>query len=421
MKSKSIIPSHYCSIDDIYLIEKINSATRCVKLITPSISLDMAKVLISSYDRLNAKVELITDVSEELFRFGINNLEAIRLLQNHAIDNNITSFSCKQGIRIASLIVDDEIFHFVPNAIFKSDFSQEYLNALLFSDRKNDSAHPIDLLNITDIPLIECAEIKCDTMQKEEQMAQIIELQKREIAKLKQQMEILQKTKGKFPIQHNLKYIELEVTGCRLSEQKLHIPSEFITENHSVNQRLKSKYSIFENRNSENWFNISEKVNTAINELMFNIDCLRKKYTFLLGPWKRVILEIDRKEFESECEYIRNIAKRIRQDVLAELPDIMKFQLYSLFNTLKPNVLTVYKKKHPYASEPDDTMLLQFFASFMDKEFNRVIDYFNPQINVIYKEISSEDAENPDFRSAVEYAFHEMDVSKLFSEIISSK
>ena len=120
MKSKSIIPSHYCSIDDIYLIEKINSATRCVKLITPSISLDMAKVLISSYDRLNAKVELITDVSEELFRFGINNLEAIRLLQNHAIDNNITSFSCKQGIRIASLIVDDEIFHFNINDIVEN-------------------------------------------------------------------------------------------------------------------------------------------------------------------------------------------------------------------------------------------------------------------------------------------------------------
>ena len=193
MKPMSILPFHYCCIDDICLIEKINSAKQCVKLITPSISLNVAKALISAYDKLNGQVKLITDVSDEAFSSGINDLSAIRLLQHHAIDNNITSFSCESGIRIASLIVDDEVFHFVPHTISKSNFSQECLNALLLSDSVNDSARPVGLNNITDIQLIECIEIKCDTMSIEKQLAQTIEQQKYEIAKLKQQIKILQK------------------------------------------------------------------------------------------------------------------------------------------------------------------------------------------------------------------------------------
>ena len=57
----------------------------------------------------------------------------------------------------------------------------------------------------------------------------------------------------------------------------------------------------------------------------------------------------------------------------------------------------------------------------MNKEVELMQGYFDTQINVIFRAISNEDAEDPEFRQIVEKELCGFDVAKLFSEVIDDE
>lgn len=135
-----------------------------------------------------------------------------------------------------------------------------------------------------------------------------------------------------------------------------------------------------------------------------------------------MILQCRREVFEKECKKIQDMAEQIKKDVRKELPKIIELQLEDLFETLKSNIIRVYKSKSRlWNSNPNDADLFNFFKQSMNKEVERMQGYFDTQINVIFREISNEDAEDPKFRQIVEKELCGFDVAKLFSEVIDDE
>ncbi len=191
MISRSVPAALYLKIDDAFLLSKINSAEHRLKLITPSWSVAVAQAMIRAYDRLDGRVELITEISSEVFVAGINNPQAIALLQQYANQYNVNTFLCESGIRIASLVADNEFIYFVPEVFIRKNLTEECLNAVSLTDIADDNARPIDLQNIVDIQL-ECIVGDHDLLQYDdvEQMRQVIEDQQRKIDNLERHVKV---------------------------------------------------------------------------------------------------------------------------------------------------------------------------------------------------------------------------------------
>lgn len=114
-KSTSTILYH--AVDDAFLIERINSATRDVSLTAPGISMAVASAMMKAVSRLDGRVQLLVDATPESFHLGYNDPQVIRFLQQGCRKEGLHTFYSESGLRVGVLTVDDATTIFTPGVL----------------------------------------------------------------------------------------------------------------------------------------------------------------------------------------------------------------------------------------------------------------------------------------------------------------
>ena len=423
-KSTSTILYH--AVDDAFLIERINSATRDVSLTAPGISMAVASAMMKAVSRLDGRVQLLVDATPESFHLGYNDPQVIRFLQQGCRKMGLHTFYSESGLRVGVLTVDDATTIFTPGVLTLEKLSPVSFNAASPVTAQGGGGAFVELTELADviIPEIEVAEGDVPKT-KEEQLQAVICAQQKKIDSLEKKVKDLEREKGKLPIQQNLQFVEIKVSKYRLDKLRIRIPSAFLTNATEVNDRMDSKYLVLnpdEELNDEMELTIHENKESYTIARFFNeIERLREDFTVTLGPWKRGILTKDKDAFEAERRRLDDVAWAFMRALPCFLEGRIKKRLEELYQTLKPQIENEYRRENWWDCDESEKAIKHYFDLAMQQEIDKSLKFFDPQFSVIYMDISREDAESPRFRREVENSFGKLTADKMFKKIEQPK
>ena len=106
----------YCAVDDDKLVSLIRSARRTIHFAAPGLHWRVARALCERFDEVQfLQVTLILDPDEDVFRIGFGEIEALKLVHDHA---NASGFFVRSqpGLRMGTLQVDKKTLVWSPTA-----------------------------------------------------------------------------------------------------------------------------------------------------------------------------------------------------------------------------------------------------------------------------------------------------------------
>ena len=142
------------------------------------------------------------------------------------------------------------------------------------------------------------------------------------------------------------------------------------------------------------------KSDTKVDEKWFSGERKRIEdaYTFVVSRFGRVLLSVDRQNFDSEIERFKKNLEKYHQAVLAGLKNIETDFESSLVKEYLPKW-----QQHPPASfaryglAPTDENLQKQLRSVIDELIRKTISFEPPRVRVVYKNIAPESVRNPEF------------------------
>lgn len=408
----------------------VNEASLCAAVIrcrsrlvyiAPGITEEVAKAIEALVLRSDApSVTVIIDVDPEVCRLGYGTEDGLKTLQA-LVERHQMAIRYQPGLRVGVLIADGDLLVYSPtpllieagsvheekpNAIALGRDPLPQLLAACAAEGEIDAGVPASA---------EVGRVPVTPANLGESLADLkrVPPKKFDVARVER------------VFNSKLQYVELEVSGYRLSSRKVHIPNDLlIGEDEALEKRLRNTFTLLEGKEAlkvsvplldqvklEPVLDAHKQPQTVMySEQQLESD--RKKiyedfltnvpgYGWLIRRW-------DRPSFDQRMLWFGKRVEAFRDGVEAKLGEAVLDSISDLATTLLPKLRERFPgrlRKQLLTAAPTDEMLLDILSRELEAAFRQGERFFNPDVRVQFKDLTYETIQNDKFREALDRAF----------------
>lgn len=411
----------FTSVDEGRLCTTIAACTSRLVYIAPGATAAVATAIGSLLERRQPPaVTLIIDTVPEVYRLGYGTEEGLRALQSLVTTHHI-AIRYQPGLRVGVLIADEIMLVYSPTPLLieaDSDRSDQPnailvgadpLSAVLAASAAEGEAHA---------SLPSAAEIGRSPVTPDGLKDTLDEL-----ARVPPKAFNVARIERVFS--SKLQYVELEVTGYRLSSRKVSIPNDLlIGEAAALDQRLRNAFTLLaDNRSLEVEIPVQDlqtpgltlgiddkPVMRRYSERQLEADRKKIEEDFLTNVpgYGWLIRRWDRKAFDARLRWFEEQLQHFKQGVQGELEKAVEKAVDELVAALHPKLRANFLPrllKSVMTAVPDDSLRRALLRDELVFAFEAAKDRFEPAVSVQFKDLTYETLKDPRFRTAIERAY----------------
>ncbi|MBZ0221484.1 MAG: hypothetical protein IT467_03765 [Dokdonella sp.] len=423
-------------IDDHNLTRTIAACRRRLVYIAPGVTLPVAEAIGLLLDRKEAPaITIIVDSDPEVYRLGYGTIEGLKALQALIVKYQI-SLRQQPGLRIGVLACDDALVVYSPTPLLIEAGSHSELKPNAISIGRDPLAQLLDAAAAEGgdhDTLPSDAEIGCAPLTPEALKASLADIEK-----IPPKSFDVSRVERVFNAQ--LQYVELEVTGYKLSSRKVSIPNDLlIGEDADLEKRLRNTFSLLEGKTSleveidvldqstlEPKLDASDKPQKAkYSEKVLEADRKKLYEGFLTNVVNHgwLIKRWDRPALDQRLEWFRKRIEAYRDGVKKQLEESVQKSIRELAQTLLPKLKDRFPerlRKRFSSADSNEKEMLSLLECDLSEAFGRAHQQISPNLKVTYKDLTYETIKDEKFRAALEAAYGHPDrpsvIASLFKE-----
>lgn len=413
--------STFTTVNEASLCMAIGRCQSRLVYIAPGATQGVAQAIGTLFLRTDApSVTVIIDVDPEVCRLGYGTEDGLKALQT-LVEQHQIAIRYQPGLRVGVLIVDGDLLVYSPTPLLieAGSVHENKPNAIALG------RDPLPQLLIAcaaegerDAGVPATSEVGRGPVTPTELAESLADL-KRVPPKAFDVARVERVFNSK------LQYVELEVSGYRLSSRKVHIPNDLlIGEDEALEKRLRNTFTLLEGKEAlkvpvalldpvklEPVVDAQAQALTVMySEQQLEAD--RKKlyedfltnvpgYGWLIRRW-------DRPAFDQRMAWFGRRVDAFRDGVEEKLGEAVLDSISDLASTLLPKLRERFPgrlRKQLLTAAPTDGMLLDVLRRELEAAFRQGERFFNPEVRVQFKDLTYETIQNQKFREALDRAF----------------
>ena len=424
--------STFTVVNDDALVVAISRSHKRMAYIAPGISKPVADAIGCLFERSDPPaVTVIIDSDPEVCRLGYGTVEGLRRL-SELVELYQFGIRHQPGLRVAVVASDDDLLVYAPTPqlIEAGSTSGAKPNAIVIG--ANASAQVLAAAAVeggTRHGLPSDAEIGQRAVTPEVMKAALDDL-----ARTPPKAFDVARVERVF--NSKLQYVELEITGYKLSARKVSLPNDLlIGDDPELEKRLRNSFRVLKggglvveiDRIDPKSGEIQkdkggDPVKEPYSEGHLEADRKKLQDDFLTNitghGW--LIRRWDRQQFDQRVELLRLKIEAYRKGVTEALQE----QLAETINELASQLLAKMGDELPFrlsksllSAQPGVDEKLTVLTEEISKAFGKTEQVFNPEIKVRYKDLTYETIQDKKFREALEAAFQRSGQASVFSRM----
>lgn len=408
-------------VNDDTLSAAISSTTHSLVYVAPGITKPVVEAIAARLDsQPNLLCTLIIDLDPEVYRLGYGTEEGLLALQILAARQQL-ELRQQEGLRIGLLMTDGQtlIYSPTPLLIEAGSASLNKPNAVVISAKSGATAALMSACaangaSSKNTPLPHQAEIGRTPATPE-----AVNISLQALKSLPPKKFDVARTERVY--ESKIQFVELEVTGYRLSTKKVSIPNDLLVgEDSMLKERLRNSFTLLKGEQEmiveipEFDINLNQLTNDNGQPAMVRwseaeLEKQRKAlYTdFLINvpSFGHVIMRNRRSEFDNRIslltKQIEAYRATIEETIGGMLVDaISNLAKNTLLNRVRANIPARYKK-FLSSNNPTDDELLCMIENDLERAFGGVRGMFNPVLSCIFKGVTYESIQDENFKKVL--------------------
>jgi len=424
--------STFTVVNDAVLVAAIDRCRKRLAYIAPGISESVADAIGRLFECADPPlVTVIIDSDPEVCRLGYGTVSGLKRLRELV---ELHQFGIRQqpGLRVAVLASDDDLLIYAPTPrlIEAGSSLDSKPNAIMIG--ANASMRVLEAAGVegyADAPLPSESEIG-----KEPATPEVMDAALADLARVPPKAFDVARVERVF--NSKLQYVELEITGYKLSARKVTFPNDLlIGEDAELEKRLRNSFRLLdggglsveidrfepssgEPARSDKGTPGKESYSEA------RIEADRKKLCddFLtnIAGFGWLIRRWDRPAFDQRVELLKRKIEAYREGVTQALQE-------SMTSTIKALAIQLLEKmdgkflprlsKSLMSAQPREEEKLAVLIAELTKAFGQTDQVFNPEIKVRYKDLTYETIKDDKFKTALEAAYVRSGQTSVFSRL----
>lgn len=418
--------STFTVVNDETLSNAISQCQQQLIYVAPGISSAVVEAIRVQLDgNPNIVVTLIVDVDPEVYRLGYGTMDGLKALQGLVASYHL-ELRQQTGIRIGLLVCDGRTLVYSPTPLLieAGSESEEKPNAIWIGQ---DTAKEI----IQSCDLGGTGEIGQDVASPQKIEASLKSLKdeppkKFDLARIER-------------VYHSkIQFVELELTGYRLSSKKITIPNDLLVgDDKKLNEKLKNSFQLLGNGSAP-------RVKVPALDPKTNTLKRDDAGAVVMEEWDEVALEAARKKIYEDflinvprygwvimCRMLDDFDKRmdvfktqveaykeaVKSDMAKAIDTAIKELTNVLLPRLKENLPSRFRKC--MSAEPTDDAIRRFIDQELSRAIGGVGNVFAPGVRCVHKAVTYESIKDGKFMCALQDAMNGaggMQAELLFSE-----
>lgn len=409
--------STFCAVDDAALIQMIQSARKRIVFIAPGVHEPVAKALGERFSEIDGlDVTVVLDPDEDVCRIGYGDAKGLELVNEHAKKNGFWLRS-QPGLRVGVLLTDERtlVWSPTPRSVEAPPSSAPPLQNSLFEEAP--PAAPNGLLLGADPAQQLAKAVAAEGCNADPRLAEIGKAAitpdqvKSTLDELKKNPPIdvdLARVTRVFSTK--LQFVEYEVKGAKISATQLTVPSGLLNVDAKgeLQDLIQSRLRAFADLKNEeisvpaylsgkpamgnDGKPIMEKVSEASLQRLRND--IEKRYLHDITGFGRLIAKDEKGDFEARLE-------AYKAQLLAHSEGLRKLIDQQATEIIDEAVDLIMERsrRSGLAKQPDPLALSEALHEGLKRAKEE-----EPKIRLVFKDVTYEQTQNPEFRLRVEKA-----------------
>lgn len=407
----------FSSINEETLAAAISCCQNRLVYIAPSVTLLVAQAIESLLLRKDEpSITLVIDTDPEVCRLGYGTVEGLKHLQQ-IVDQYHLALRYQSGLRVGVLISDEEVIAYAPTPLL--------IEAGTTSNGKAQSNAIILGSNPLNEVLTACAEDSLLTQAEIGNQAITPDMLKATLSSLEEQPpKAYDISRIERVYSSKLQYVEFEVVGYRLSSRRAKIPNDLLVGNDEVlEQRLQNSFSLLEGKDTlvveindcdphtnEPKLIKGEPKTIKYSEIQIEKD--RKKiyedFLTVIPKHGQLITRARRNAFDARITWFESrldafktgVRERLDVEIEKSIQELSIVLLEGVRDRIPDRLL-----KFTCSQKPSDDELLVIIRHDLRHAFDLNKIFFNPQVKVVFKDLTYETICDPEFREILDKKF----------------
>ncbi len=434
--------STFTTVNESSLCRSIARCRSRLVYIAPGATQLVAEAIGALFRRADApSVTLIVDVDPEVCRLGYGTAGGLKALQA-LVDQHQIGIRYQPGLRVGVLIVDGDLLVYSPTPLLIEAGS-------IHEDKPNAIA-------LGSGPLPQLLTACAAEGEPNAGVPASAEVGRAPVtpANLAESLADLQRIPPKaFNVARvervfnsKLQYVELEVSGYRLSSRKVHIPNDLlIGEDKALEKRLRNTFTLLEGKESlkvavplldqkklEPECDEQGQPKTVVySEQQLEVDRKQIYEDFLTSVpgYGWLVRRWDRPAFDQRIAWFRKRVEAFRDGVEARLGEAVLDSINDLASTLLPKLRERLPRRLIKTSldreAPTEATLLSLVKQELEAAFRQGGRFFNPVVQVQFKDLTYETIKDIKFQQMLDRAFgqtgDESATARMFEEFDAAR
>lgn len=407
----------FSSINEETLAAAISRCQNRLVYIAPSVSLPITKAiekLLLGWDDPN--ITLVIDTDPEVCRLGYGTVEGLKHLQQIVTQFHL-ALRYQDGLRVGVLISDEEVIAYAPTPLLieagTTSKGQAQSNAIILG------SNPLNEV------LTACAEDSLLTQAEIGNQAITPDMLKATLSSLEEQPpKAYDVSRIERVYSSKLQYVEFEVSGYKLSSRRAKIPNDLLMGNDEVlEKRLQNSFSLLEGKDTlvveindcdphTNELKLIKGEPKKIKYSELHIEQDRKKiyedFLTVIPKHGQLITRARRKAFDTRIAWFNSRLEAFKNGVHKSLKNEIENSIQDLSIVLLENIrdrIPDRLLKFTYSQNPSDENLIAVIKHDLRHAFDLDKMFFNPQVKVVFKDLTYETICDPEFREILDKKF----------------
>ncbi|CAI06260.1 hypothetical protein ebA265 [Aromatoleum aromaticum EbN1] len=428
--------STFTVVNDEVLCSAIAGTSSTLVYVAPGITKPVVEALAASLDsQPNLVATVIVDLDPEVYRLGYGTEEGLRALQA-LVSRQHLELRQQEGLRIGLLITDGQTMLYSPtpllieagstssnkpNAVViraGSDSTAALMQACAVPGHENEATP-----NLAEVGRTAATPVAVDASLK---ALKEIPPKRFDVARIERVFE------------SKIQFVELELTGYRLSTKKVTIPNDLLVgEDAALKERLKNSFTLLQGEqmlkieipdfdaNLEQVTGEDGKPKTVTwseAELEKQRKALYDDFLINVPRFGQVIMRNRRPDFDARLMRLRKQIEAFKSAVEQTIGESISNAIADLAKTLSPRVkekLPARYAKFLTTNDPTDEDLLCLITNDLDRTFGGIKGLFNPELRCVFKDVTYESIQDKNFRNQLSEAMRKEGGEHLARQLFS--
>ncbi|MBW0159490.1 hypothetical protein [Sedimentimonas flavescens] len=390
---------------DEMIASLVHSARRNLVVAAPALDDAVVDALISRLpDRPQLSISIIIDSDPEVYRLGYGSDKALKRLHEVCLANDL-ALRKQPGLRVGVIVADDDCMIFAPTPLLieAGSHSPEKPNALVL---RGSAASQITAAT--------SGEREGEALNQE---VGLVAIRHHEIAQTL--ASLADNPPQPFDIARALRvfsskvqYVEFEAVGYKLDRKVVPLPDE-LTDVSDTGLRDQITSRIRSPLKDLGKVGIQVERDGKMLDIQVDsrwLDAERKQiedeFLYTITGFGKVILQTKRPEFEAAVEVFSDTIKKYIEAVRSEIGQTREDFVESVVFEYAPRwKVRVPKFYSDFQITPTDENIAEDLTRIAQDLFDKSIDFREPNIRIVPKNIAPESVRDTDFKKKVEAAF----------------